>query len=131
MSPWENLSMGAQRTGLVEGRRCQRVGGRVLFKLCINGCRVFLGVVRRVLFRVGRRVLFRIIRSASLRVVRRVLFMNGRKMFGRRERAELILVLYKGVNTRMADRFLQQSLLKGRSIQAEERKMEGFKLYGR
>jgi hypothetical protein len=73
MSPWENLSMGAQRTGLVEGRRCQGVGGRVLFKkLCRKGCRMFFRVGRRVLFRVGRRVMFRIVRSASLRVVRRV-----------------------------------------------------------
>ncbi len=74
------------------------VGGRVLFKkLCRNGCRVFFRVGRRVLFRVGRRVLFRIVRSASLRVVRRVLFMNGRKMFGRGERAGLVFVLYQGV----------------------------------
>jgi hypothetical protein len=130
MSPWENLSMGAQRTGLVEGR-CQGVGGRVLFKLYRNGCGVFLRVGRRVLFRVGRRVLFRIVRRASLRVVRKVLFMNGRKMFGRRGHAELILVLYKGVYTRMAEGFLQQSLRKGRSVQAEERMMGGFKLYGR
>ncbi len=77
-----------------------RVDGRVLFKLCRNGCRVFFRVGRRVLFRVGRRVLFRIVRSASLRVVRRVLFVYGRKMlflFGRREQAELILVMYQDV----------------------------------
>jgi hypothetical protein len=43
-------------------------------------------------------------------------------MFGRRERAELILVLYKGA--RMAERFLQQSLRKGHPGQAEEKKME-------
>jgi hypothetical protein len=100
MSPWENLSLGAQRTGLVEGRRCHGAGGRVLFKLRRNGCRVFFRVGRRVLFRVGRRVLFRIVRSPSLRVVRRVLFLNGRKMLfmsGRRERAGLVLVLYQGV----------------------------------
>jgi hypothetical protein len=77
-----------------------------------------------MLFRVGRRVLFRIVRSASLRVVRRILFMNGRKMFGRRERAELILVLYQDgyFYTGMAERFLQQSLR-----EAEERKKEAFK----
>ncbi len=97
-----------------------------MFKLCRKGCRVFFRIGRRVLFRVGRRVLFRIVRSASLRVVRRVLFMNGRKMFGRRERAELALVLYKGVYNGMAERFLQLSLRKVRSGLAEGRKKEGF-----
>ncbi len=98
---------------MVEGRRCHGVVGRVLFKLYRNGCGVLFRVGRRVLFRVGSRVLCMIVRRAPLRVVRRVLFMNGRKMFGRRERAGLVFVQYQDVYfyTGMAERFLYCSSL--------------------
>jgi hypothetical protein len=113
--------MGAQSTGLVEGR-CHGVGGRVLFKkLCRKGCRVCFRISRRVLFRVGGRVLFRIVRSASLRVVRRLedVWQEGACRVDSRTISGCVLCTLgwqKG--------FSSSLLRNGSSVQTEERKIQ-------